>query len=38
MNKQREKAEKLIYDVLDAADKTHTNSDYYKVVISHCSK
>lgn len=30
MNKQREKAEKLIYDVLDAADKTHTNSDYYK--------
>ena len=34
MNKQREKAEKLIYDVLDAADKTHTNSDYYKKIFA----
>ena len=34
MNKQREKAEKLIYDVLDAADKTHTNSDYYKKIFN----
>lgn len=28
--KKRQEAEKLIYEVLDAADKTHTNSDYYK--------
>ena len=37
MNKQREKAEKLIYDVLDAADKTHTNSDYYKKIFATMS-
>lgn len=37
MNKQREKAEKLIYDVLDAADKTHTNSDYYKKLFATMS-
>lgn len=37
MNKQREKAEKLIYDVLDAADKTHTNSDYYKKLFASMS-
>lgn len=37
MNKQREKAEKLIYDVLDTADKTHTNSDYYKKLFATMS-
>lgn len=37
MNKQREKAEKLIYDVLDTADKTHTNSDYYKKIFATMS-
>ena len=37
MNKQREKAEKLIYDVFDAADKTHTNSDYYKKLFATMS-
>ena len=30
MNKNREKAELLIYEVFDAIDKTHTNSDYYR--------
>ncbi len=29
-NAKRAEVEKLIYDVLDAADTTHTNSDYYK--------
>lgn len=29
-NKKRMEVEKLIYDTLDAVDKTHTNSDYYK--------
>lgn len=28
--KRRAKAEQLIYDTLDAADPSHTNSDYYK--------
>ena len=32
IKERREKAEKLIYDVLDAADVTHSNSDYYKEV------
>ena len=31
---RRAKAEKLIYDTLDAADTTHTNSDYYKELFS----
>ena len=30
MNAARKKAEELIYKVLDTADKTKTNSDYYK--------
>lgn len=30
IKQRRLKAEKLIYDVLDAADVTHTNSDYYR--------
>ena len=30
MNKQRKEAEELIYKVMDAVDKTKTNSDYYK--------
>lgn len=34
---RRAKAEKLIYDVLDAADVTHTNSDYYKEVFGKMS-
>lgn len=37
MNKQREKAEELIYAVFDAADTTHTNSDYYKKLFSNMS-
>lgn len=31
---RRAKAEKLIYDTLDAADTTHINSDYYKELFS----
>lgn len=34
---KREKAEKLIYDVMDAVDKTHTNSDYYKQLFAGMS-
>lgn len=30
MTRQRQEAEELIYRVFDEADKTHTNSDYYK--------
>ena len=30
MNKQRQKAEELIYKTMDALDKTHQNTDYYK--------
>lgn len=37
IKERREKAEKLIYDVLDAADVTHSNSDYYKEVFSKMS-
>lgn len=33
-NKKRAEVEKFIYDVLDAADITHTNSDYYKELFS----
>ena len=35
MNKQRQKAEELIYNVFDAIDKTHTNSDYYKKIFAN---
>lgn len=34
---RRAKAEKLIYDVLDAADVTHSNSEYYKEVFAKMS-
>lgn len=34
MNKKRQEAESLIYRVLDAADITKTNSDYYKKLFS----
>ena len=37
MNKQREQAEELVYKVMDAMDKTHTNSDYYKKIFSNMS-
>lgn len=33
-NKKRAEVEQFIYDVLDAADVTHTNSDYYKELFS----
>ena len=35
--KQREEAESLIYRVMDAADVTHTNSDYYRKLFSSMS-
>ena len=34
---QRLEAEKLIYDVLDKVDQTHTNSDYYRKLFSKMS-
>lgn len=37
MNKQREAAETLIYKVFDAADKTKTNSDYYRKIFANMS-
>ena len=37
MTKQREQAEMLIYKTLDTADKTHTNSDYYRSLFSKMS-
>lgn len=37
MNKQRQEAEELIYRVLDAADTTKTNSDYYKKLFATMS-
>ncbi len=37
MNAKRKKAEDLIYSVLDTADKTHTNSTYYKQLFSKMS-
>lgn len=33
--KQRKEAEKLIFEVYDAMDKTHTNSEYYKKVFAN---
>lgn len=33
-NKKRAEVEQFIYDVLDAADTTHTNSDYYKALFA----
>jgi hypothetical protein len=33
-NAKRAEVEKYIYDVLDAADVTHTNSDYYKALFA----
>ena len=35
--KQREEAESLIYRVMDTADITHTNSDYYRKLFSSMS-
>ena len=35
MNKNRQQAEELIYNVFDAIDKTHTNSDYYKKLFAN---
>lgn len=37
MSKQREEAESLIYKTLDAADKTKTNSDYYRKLFANMS-
>lgn len=37
MNPNREKAENLIYKVMDDIDKTHTNSDYYRSIFSSMS-
>ena len=37
MNAKRQKAEELIYKVLDTADTTGTNSDYYKNLFSTMS-
>jgi len=34
MNAKRKQAEELIYKVLDTADKTKTNSDYYKKIFA----
>lgn len=37
MNNKRQQAEELIYKVFDAADKTHTNSDYYRKIFASMS-
>ena len=37
MTKQRQEAETLIYKVMDAADKTKTNSDYYRKLFATMS-
>ena len=37
MDAKRKKAEELIYKVMDAADKSHTNSDYYKKLFASMS-
>jgi len=37
MTKERQQAEELIYKVLDAADTTKTNSDYYKKLFATMS-
>ena len=33
-NKLRAEVEKLIYDVMDALDKTKTNSEHYKAIFA----
>lgn len=35
MNKQRKEAEELIYKVMDTADTSHTNSDYYRKIFAN---
>lgn len=37
MNAKREKAELLIYEIMDTVDPTHTNSDYYRGIFSKMS-
>lgn len=37
MDEKRKKAEELIYATFDAADTTHTNSDYYKKIFAQMS-
>lgn len=37
MDEKRKKAEELIYATFDAADITHTNSDYYKKIFAQMS-
>lgn len=37
MTPQRQKAEELIYSVLDKADRTHTNSEYYRQIFDRMS-
>lgn len=37
MDAKRKKAEELIYKVMDAVDKSHTNSDYYKKLFASMS-
>ena len=37
MTKQREQAEMLIYNTFDKADKTHSNSDYYRSLFAKMS-
>ena len=37
MTKQRKEAEELIYNVFNALDKTHTNTDYYRSLFSKMS-
>lgn len=37
MDAKRKKAEELIYNVMDAVDKSHTNSDYYKKLFASMS-
>ena len=34
MNKQRQEAERLVYETMDALDPTHSNSDYYKAIFA----
>ena len=37
MTPERKKAEKLIYDYMDAVDKTKANGDYYRELFSNMS-
>lgn len=37
MNAKRQKAELLIYEVMDTVDPTHTNSDYYRSIFANMS-